>query len=136
MARLLQILTATILAVSLTACRTKQHAVSVSKQQLLLEQQNWLANLQLDETVTLFDLTVSDSDTIATPRRRLQRVAHIQQEDVKKRVLVAKDSAQSVEQKSTSSRDDSHQSFYKVIAIVLVFSLLLLISKLLLRLWE
>ena len=62
-------------------CKTKEKTVETKVD---LQQQKWQydkSQLKLDETITLFDIMINDSDTITTPKKMLRRRANIQQED-------------------------------------------------------
>lgn len=65
----------------MSGCKTKEKIVETK---VNLQQQKWQydkSQLKLDETITLFDILINDSDTITSPKKMLHRRVNIQQED-------------------------------------------------------
>ena len=71
----------------MSGCKTKEKTVETK---VNLQQHTWQydkSQLKLDETITLFDILINDSDTIATPKKMIRRRANIQQEDTTQKIM-------------------------------------------------
>ena len=71
----------------MSGCKTKEKTVETK---VNLQQHTWQydkSQLKLDETITLFDIEIDDSDTIATPKKMIRRRANIQQEDTTQKIM-------------------------------------------------
>lgn len=71
----------------MSGCKTKEKTVETKVD---LQQHTWQydkSQLKLDETITLFDILINDSDTIATPKKMIRRRANIQQEDTTQKIM-------------------------------------------------
>ena len=77
----------TIAILCMSGCKTKEKTVETK---VNLQQHTWQydkSQLKLDETITLFDILINDSDTIATPKKMIRRRANIQQEDTTQKIM-------------------------------------------------
>lgn len=86
----------------MSGCKTKEKTVETKVD---LQQHTWQydkSQLKLDETITLFDILINDSDTIATPKKMIRRRANIQQEDTTQKIMYF------TQNKKSSQRRTSH----------------------------
>lgn len=117
----------------MSACKTKEKIVETSVD---LQKQSWQYDkslLQLDETITLFDIEINDSDTITTPKKMIQRRAKVQQEDTthKQQLLDFNKNVRSGEHCFSSAKSVLDNVFIGAFII-----LLLLILGLYLKFWS
>ncbi len=109
-------------------CKTKE---KVTETKVDLQQQSWQFGkslLQLNETITLFDIEISDSDTIPTPKKMLQRRVNVQQDDTTQNVYVLdfKKKVRSDEHKVSPPTNVLGVFFIGIISVIL---LLILVYK-------
>lgn len=119
----------------MSGCKTKEKTVETKVD---LQQQKWQydkSQLKLDETITLFDILINNSDTITTPKKMLRRRVNIQQEDTTQKLFF---SAQNKKVRSGERPLSSSKSVLdNVLCIGAIVALLLLILGFLyLKFWS
>lgn len=124
----------TIAILCMSGCKTKEKTVETK---VNLQQHTWQydkSQLKLDETITLFDILINDSDTIATPKKMIRRRANIQQVDTTQKIMYF---AQNKKVRSGEHPISSSKSVLdNVLFIGAIGALLLLILVLYLKFWS
>lgn len=114
------------------ACKSKQHVTETRVGEFSEHFRHGSTELRLDDVITIFDILVNDSDTVAKPRQKILRQATIK-EDTELVDTVSKVMGFSKQEQSVAPRSsrDGHLSPKVIYGIVLGFCVLLFLKYLL-----
>ena len=90
----------TTILLTLASCKSKEKITTGDIQSTSLSQQFKLRDIQLNETIFVYNIQVSDSDTIKTPMKAFIRSTHLQQQDTTINTVTQNKKSQSVEHKA------------------------------------
>lgn len=130
----IQVLLAAVAVSLCLSCRTKQTVEDVKIDALLAQFQKGSSRLLMNDVITWFDISVSDSDTTYTPKAMAKRCLSLQQEDsVYMRISVkTKSNKISTHEVKTTSRD----AVTHLKLLVIIISILILLLLFIFFLWK
>lgn len=125
----IQVLLAAVAVSLCLSCRTKQTVEDVKIDALSAQFQKGGSSLLMNDVITWFDISVSDSDTTYTPKAMAKRCLSLQQEDSLsiRTSIKTKSNKVSTHEVNTTSRDDVPHLKLLVIIISILILLLLFI---------
>lgn len=130
----IQVLLAAVAVSLCLSCRTKKTVEDVKIDALSAQFQQGSSRLLMNDVITWFDISVSDSDTTYTPKAMAKRCLSLQQEDSLfiRTSIKTKSNKVSTHEVNTTSRD----AVPNLKLLVIIISILILLLLFIFFLWK